>query len=166
MKRHKSIALARFLSLATIAILLLLTVSAQAQTPDSSVVDSRKAQLQAELDQLEVKIDQQKAILTSKQQGRVSLERDVAILDAKIKIDGSGDRVFRRTFLSYLRRELNNRERIVMKKCRMEDSKSNVLIQMADMIAGSINRSYSGKNDANDYKSVIKKHIEDEWKFR
>ncbi len=85
MKRHKSIALARFLSLATIAILLLLTVSAQAQTPDSSVVDSRKAQLQAELDQLEVKIDQQKAILTSKQQGRVSLERDVAILDAKIK---------------------------------------------------------------------------------
>ncbi len=91
---------------------------------------------------------------------------DGKILDAKIKIDGSGDRVFRRTFLSYLRRELNNRERIVMKKCRMEDSKSNVLIQMADMIAGSINRSYSGKNDANDYKSVIKKHIEDEWKFR
>jgi len=88
------------------------------------------------------------------------------ILDAKIKIDGSGDRIFRRSFLSYLRRELNSQERTVMKKCKMEDSKGNVLIQFADMVAGSVNRSYSNKTDANDYKNVIKKRIEDEWQFK
>lgn len=88
------------------------------------------------------------------------------ILDAKIKIDGSGDRVFRKSFLSYLRRELNSQERTVMKKCGMEDSKGNVLIQFADMVAGSVNRSYSDKKDASDYKAVIKKHIEDEWLFK
>jgi hypothetical protein len=88
------------------------------------------------------------------------------ILDARIKIDGSGDRVFRRSFLSYLRRELNSQEKKVMKNCRMEDSQGNVLIQLADMVAGSINRSYSGKADAGDYKAVIKKHIEDEWLFK
>jgi hypothetical protein len=91
---------------------------------------------------------------------------DGKILDAKIKIDGSGDRIFRKSFLSYLRRELNNQERRVMKHCRLEDSKGNVLIQFADMVAGSINRSYSDKKDAKDYKAVIQKHIEDEWPFK
>ncbi len=88
------------------------------------------------------------------------------ILDAKIKIDGSGDRIFRRNFLSYLRRELNSGERSVVKHCKMEDSQSNVLIQLADVIAGSINRSYLDKNDAKEYKAIVVKHIEDEWSFK
>lgn len=47
------------------------------------------------------------------------------------------------------------------------DSKGNVLIQMADMIAGSIRRFYDpAKTDAKIYKSIVKKHIEDEWKFK
>ncbi len=33
------------------------------------------------------------------------------IIDAKIRIDGSGDRLFRRNFLTYLRKELNNAQR-------------------------------------------------------
>ena len=88
------------------------------------------------------------------------------IKDAKVKIDGSGDRIFRRNFLSYLRRELNDGERTIMKHCKMEDSKTNVLIQFADMAAGAINRSYSDKNDAKEYKSIIAKRIEDEWSFK
>src|SRR3989344_3887436 len=36
------------------------------------------------------------------------------IKDAKVKIDGSGDRIFRRNFLSYLRRELNDGERTII----------------------------------------------------
>lgn len=88
------------------------------------------------------------------------------ISNAKIKIDGSGDRVFRRNFLSYLRRELNGGERALMKYCKMEDSKSNVLIQFSDIIAGTINRSFSDKDDAKDYKAIIAKHIEDEWFFK
>lgn len=92
---------------------------------------------------------------------------DGSILDAKVRIDGSGDRVFKRSFLTYLRRQLNSEQRKVMKNCQLINSKSNVLIQMADMIAGSIRRSYDKtKNDSDVYKSLFRKHIEDEWEFK
>jgi len=48
-------------------------------------VAARRAQLQAELDQLEKDIDAQQQILQVKQRESVSLERDIAIIDAKIK---------------------------------------------------------------------------------
>lgn len=90
-----------------------------------------------------------------------------SILNAKVRIDGSGDRMFRRNFLSYLRRELNSSERKIMKNCKMFDSKGNVLIQMADMIAGCIRRSYdTTKSDGALLKEIIKKHIQNEWPFR
>jgi hypothetical protein len=89
------------------------------------------------------------------------------ILDAKIRMDGSGNRIFRKNFFTYLRRELNSQERKIVKNCRMVDSKTNVLVQMADMIAGSINRFYSGnKRDCQDYKNIIRNHVEDEWNFK
>ncbi|MEK7171737.1 MAG: DUF3800 domain-containing protein [Patescibacteria group bacterium] len=89
------------------------------------------------------------------------------IQNAKIKIDGSGDRVFRKSFLGYLRRQLNSDEKQIMKSCRLVDSHGNVLIQLADMIAGSIHRSHNVlKDDAKFYKSIIKKRIEDEWFFK
>jgi hypothetical protein len=89
------------------------------------------------------------------------------ILNAKIRMDGSGDRIFRRNFFTYLRRELNSEEKKIMCNCRMVDSKSNVLVQMADMIAGSINRARNrDKPDCGIYRNVIRKHIEDEWPFK
>jgi len=88
------------------------------------------------------------------------------ILDAKVRIDGSGDRIFRRNFLTYLRKQLNTDEKKIMKNCKLIDSKANVLIQMVDMIAGSVRRFYDEtKTDRNIYREVIKKHIEDEWRF-
>lgn len=90
-----------------------------------------------------------------------------SIIDASIKIDGSGDRKFRKSFLNYLQRELNNGDKKIIKKCRLVDSKGDVLIQMADMVAGSINRSYNkDKSDATKYKSVISNHIENIWNFK
>ncbi len=90
-----------------------------------------------------------------------------SILNARIKIDGSGDRDFRRSFLSYLRKQLNSREKKIVGNCKLVDSKSNVLVQAADMIAGSIRRSYeSNKVDAKVYREIIKKKMEDEWKFK
>ncbi|MDO8610392.1 MAG: DUF3800 domain-containing protein [bacterium] len=54
-----------------------------------------------------------------------------------------------------------------MKNCKFIDSKENVLIQMADMIVGSIRRSYDQeKTDKEVYKKIIQKHIEDEWRFK
>lgn len=89
------------------------------------------------------------------------------IFDARIKIDGSGDRIFRRNFLTYLRKHLNSKQRTIMRNCKLVDSKENVLIQMADMVAGSIRRSYDGeKKDHLKYKGIITKHIKDEWKFK
>lgn len=55
----------------------------------------------------------------------------------------------------------------IRRNCRMVDSKSNVLVQLADMIAGSFNRAENqGKKDSKMYKKIIKKHIEDEWRFK
>ena len=49
----------------------------------------------------------------------------------------------------------------------MVDSKSNVLVQLADMVAGSINRAQNKKKKDRDiYRNIIKKRIEDEWTFR
>ncbi len=89
------------------------------------------------------------------------------IIQAKVKIDGSGDRVFRKNFLIYLRRELSTAEKPILKHCKIVDSKGNVLIQMADMVAGTIRRSYDDSRcNAKIYKAIIKKHIQDEWQFR
>lgn len=89
------------------------------------------------------------------------------IFDAKIRIDGGGDRVFRRNFIAYLRKELNGKEIKILQNCKMIDSKKDVLIQAADMVAGAIHRSYQkSKIDRDVYKSIIKKHIEDEWSFK
>lgn len=90
-----------------------------------------------------------------------------SVRDAKIRVDGSGDRNFRKSFVSYLRKQLNSAQKRVMRDCKLLDSKENVLIQMADMITGSIYRSYKiDKSDSTIYKKIIQKHIEDEWKFR
>ncbi|MBI2103572.1 DUF3800 domain-containing protein [Candidatus Woesebacteria bacterium] len=89
------------------------------------------------------------------------------ILDAKVRIDGSGDRLFRRRFLTYLRKQLNTRQRKIMKNARLVDSKTNVLIQMADMLAGTIRRYKEGeKKDASEYWKQIEGKIHDCWEFK
>lgn len=88
------------------------------------------------------------------------------IINAKIKMDGNGDRIFRKNFFTYLRRELNAKDKKIMKHCKMIDSQTNVLVQMADMVAGSINRAQNkDKKDHKIYRRIIKDHIEDEWEF-
>ena len=92
---------------------------------------------------------------------------DNAIMDAKLRLDGSGDRIFRKNFFIYLRRELNSSEKKIMRNCKMVDSKGNVLVQMADMVAGSLNRAENkNKKDCQIYKKIIKNHIENEWRFK
>ncbi|MFH1662233.1 MAG: DUF3800 domain-containing protein [Candidatus Falkowbacteria bacterium] len=89
------------------------------------------------------------------------------ILDAKIRLDGGGDRIFRKSFITYLRIELNSKNKKIMRNFKMVDSKKDVLIQMADMVAGSINRAQNkNKKDSNIYRNIVKKRIQDEWFFR
>ncbi len=90
-----------------------------------------------------------------------------SIFNAKVRIDGSGDRIFRRNFLVYLRKQLNTPQKKIMKNCKLVDSKENALIQVADMVAGSIKRFYdSTKSDSKVYRDIIKRHIKDEWLFK
>ena len=72
---------------------------------------------------------------------KTAIEHSPNIVNAKIKIDGSGDREFRKSFLSYLKKELNGDNTKIIKNCKLVDSKENVLIQLADMVAGSVHRS-------------------------
>lgn len=96
-----------------------------------------------------------------------AIKKSGTILRAKIRIDGSGDRIFRRKFFTYLRQELNNSNKKVMENCKMIDSKTDVLIQMADMIAGSINRAQNKEEKNYDsYRNKIRKKIENEWYFK
>lgn len=89
------------------------------------------------------------------------------IKDAKIRIDGLGEKFFRQQLTLYLRQYLNSKTKKVMKNLRFKDSKKDVLIQMADMIAGSIRRYYDkNTNDWDIYRKVNLIHEEDVWEFK
>ena len=88
------------------------------------------------------------------------------ISDAKVRLDGHGDRRFKQAMTNYLRRELNNPAKRVFRNLKIVDSHTNVLVQLADMVAGAIHRSYYvDKTDKDLYRGIIAKRIEDEWNF-
>lgn len=90
------------------------------------------------------------------------------IQEARLKIDGHGDREFRRELQSYLRRELMPRsgQPPILSDLKIVDSRTNVLIQLADMVAGTLRRHAEGeKTDAALYRKAIRKRIENVWNF-
>ena len=80
---------------------------------------------------------------------------------ARISLDGSGNKSFRKKSTAELRRAINkNNYRMV--DFRLVDSKDDVLIQLADMIAGAINAKYDkSKRLKHDYIRMIKNRIND-----
>lgn len=71
----------------------------------------------------------------------------------------------RRELGSYLRREVNGEGKQVIAELRFT-SKSNVLIQLADMIVGSLARGYrTDKPDRHVYRELLSARIEDVWEF-
>jgi len=74
----------RFLYFFSIAVLIALMPHIVAAQASSSDVANRRAQLEQQLAGIQKEIADQQKLLQNKQQERVSLERDVAILDAKI----------------------------------------------------------------------------------
>jgi hypothetical protein len=75
--------------------------------------------------------------------------------DAKIYLDASGDRAFRRQMNTYLRKRINVEKRHIA-SVGFLNSAHNSLIQLADMVVGAINRSNSDKSDAEEYIKVIR----------
>lgn len=83
---------------------------------------------------------------------------------AAIVIDGSGDRLFRQNLEAALRRRLRLG---ALKSLRFKDSQSDPLIQLADMCAGAIARSYrTDRADAYRWRDALRMRLRDVWDFR
>jgi hypothetical protein len=90
---------------------------------------------------------------------------DAGVLqDAKVIIDGSGDREFRKNLNSALRQRLGAG---VIKDLRFKDSHRDPLLQLADMCAGAIARSYRPERRChNRWRKMLAPRINDVWDFR
>lgn len=78
--------------------------------------------------------------------------------EAKIEIDGRSSKQNMRRTAAYLRREIKCRGKKI--EIKFEDSVHDNLIQLADLIAGSINRSMNlDKTDSKTYIGIIKNKI-------
>jgi len=79
--------------------------------------------------------------------------------NATVVIDGSGSKDFRRQLEKYLKDRINQQKEgfRFIKKVKIQDSKKNNLLQVADMVAGSIARSYKvDKKDHKTYRDIIR----------
>ena len=94
------------------------------------------------------------------------LAKTTTLNNADIRLDGHSGREYKKSAISYFRQEINAKSKKIS-KVRFVDSRTNNLIQLADLIAGSILRSYqSNKTDSTIYRNIIKERIEDVWNFR
>lgn len=88
------------------------------------------------------------------------------LMFADIRLDGHSGREYRRSAQAYFKKRLNGRDQRIA-KCRFVNSKSDSLIQLADLAAGSILRStQTDKTDSKEYLRRIEPRIEDIWYFR
>lgn len=63
------------------------------------------------------------------------------IRNARVKVDGSGGRIYKQAVANYLRRGANIAAPGTIERVGFADSRSNQLIQLADMVAGAVRRS-------------------------
>jgi len=76
--------------------------------------------------------------------------------NGKVVIDKNGDREFLQRLESSLRQLSNPQGTRTVRKVVMQDSRSNNLVQLADMICGAVARSIISSD--HDYRSILKKH--------
>src|SRR3546814_7846816 len=81
------------------------------------------------------------------------------LVGAKVKIDGSGDRRFKQSLIRYLRKQIGPGK---IEKVKFANSRSDNLIQLADMCVGAIARSYRPdiRKDANRWHKMLIDKIE------
>lgn len=98
---------------------------------------------------------------------KLLLEHDNDVLDgARVKIDGSGAREFKRNLGGYLRQEVGTGK---ISSLKFVDSKKDRLVQLADMCAGAIARAYNPRvrKDATRWHEMLRQSgkIGDIWEF-
>lgn len=85
---------------------------------------------------------------------------------ARIKIDGSGDREFQQELLRYLKRRVPAG---AIESVKLVDSQKDNLIQLADMVVGAIARSFKPaeeRNKACRWREALGGKIKDLWEFK
>jgi len=94
------------------------------------------------------------------------LKNSKSIKNAKLKFDKRGEIEIRNQLRVYLSRELDNKKNNIFSDLKFVDSRQNTLIQLADMVAGSIFSFYTGKDKS--YLEELKKSkkVEDVWSFK
>jgi len=94
------------------------------------------------------------------------IKNSKSIKNAKLKFDKRGEIEIRNQLRVYLSRELDNKKNNVFNDLKFVDSRQNTLIQLADMMAGSIFSFYTGKDKS--YLEELKKSkkVEDVWSFK
>jgi len=96
-------------------------------------------------------------------QSMMKHDNDV-LKDARVIIDGSGDREFRQNLNSAFKKRLKEG---AIKDVRFKNSHSDVLVQLADMCAGAIARSYrTDRRNHDRWRKVLAPRIDDIWNFR
>jgi Protein of unknown function (DUF3800) len=87
-----------------------------------------------------------------------------AMTAADVRIDGSGDRVFKRELNAYLRRESPAG---CVSSVRFIDSRRDHLIQLADMCVGAIARSYrADRGNPGRWREMLRPRIANVWEFQ
>ena len=88
------------------------------------------------------------------------------LFDAKLFFDSRGERVVRNELRSYLSKRLNNSENHIFSKFKFVDSKQNTLVQLADIVSGSIMYRYTKSDTSFLQKLKRQGRIEDLWEFK
>jgi hypothetical protein len=86
------------------------------------------------------------------------------LADARVVLDGSGDREFRRNLSDAIRKRVREG---AIKSFRFSDSKNDALVQLADMCVGAIARSFrEDRPDRRRWRRMLEPRIDDVWIFR
>lgn len=88
----------------------------------------------------------------------------LAEANAKVIIDGSGERTFRRDLQTHIKRHTPAG---AIKSVAMKDSKSDPLVQLADMCVGAVARSFrTDRPDHNRWRAMLRSRLDDVWRFQ
>lgn len=91
------------------------------------------------------------------------VKHDGGLLDnAKVIIDGSGERIFRQDLQRHLKQHAKG-----IRSVKFADSRRDRLVQLADMCVGAIARSYRpDKVDHDRWRRMLRGKIKDVWEFK
>ncbi|MBI2442386.1 MAG: DUF3800 domain-containing protein [Candidatus Levybacteria bacterium] len=87
-----------------------------------------------------------------------------SIKHAKLKFDKRGEKRIRDELRTYLSRQLDNKHKDIFTDLKFVDSRENVLIQLADMVAGCV-ASYHKGEDVELFK-ILSRRVDDIWEFK